>query len=431
MLINYAPMKASLEKFKKYLKLSGESFVFAYHAVIVNRLRTILSLLGITIGIFTIISVFTVIDSLTNNIRNSVNSLGSDMIYVMKWPWTFGADYPWWEYMKRPVARYSEYEEVSRRSNYAAATCFYASTSKTIKYLGNSMDNVNIWLATQEFPSVRAFELEKGRFFTAHESAAGTSIAIIGNEIATQLFKNTDPLNKDLVLSGRRVTVVGVVTREGHDDNGFGSFDNAVLIPMNYGRTIYDVKDESLNPTIMVKAKPNALTDDLIEELRMIMRAQRRIAPKEKDNFALNKASMFNLILEPIFRILNIAGWLIGGFSILVGGFGVANIMFVSVKERTNIIGIQKAMGAKRFFILYQFLFESVLLALTGGFIGLIMVFIGTLIVTYGLDFKISLTLGNIMLGIFISSIIGIIAGYVPALSASRLDPVKAIATTF
>lgn len=424
-------MKVSLRKLLAYLNLSKESFIFAFHAVIVNRLRTVLSLLGITIGIFTIISVFTVIDSLKNNIRDSVNSLGSDMIYIMKWPWNFSNDYPWWEYMKRPLAKYSEYEEVSRRSNYADAVCFFASTSKTVKYKNLSMDNVGIWLATQELPQVRSMELAKGRFFTPHESAAGSNVAVIGSDVADKLFKYSNPLDQQINISGRKVTVVGVATKEGNDERGFGSFDKTVLVPMNFGRTIYDVKDESMNPMIMVKAKPKVLTDDLLEELRIIMRSQRRLPPKEADNFALNQASMFNKPLEQIFRILNIAGWLIGGFSILVGGFGVANIMFVSVKERTNIIGIQKAMGAKRFFILYQFLFESVLLAITGGLIGLILVFSGTLIVTYGFDFKISLTAGNIILGLFISSVIGILAGYIPALSAARLDPVKAIATTF
>jgi putative ABC transport system permease protein len=424
-------MKQQFQSFIKYLKLTRESLVFAFHAVVVNRLRTLLSLLGITIGIFAIISVFTVIDSLVNNIKASVSALGDNIIYVQKWPWTFGPDYPWWEYMKRPVPKLSEYEEIVRKSNFAEAACFSASTQKTVKFHGKSVDNVGIWMNTQEFPEIRSFELQFGRYFTLSEEHAGRPVAIIGKDVADKLFQQKDPLNNEIILSGRKITVIGIAAKEGSSMLGGGSLDNMVLLPMNYGRTIFDVKEENMNPFIMVKAKPTVNTQDLKDELSFIMRSARRVRPRETDNFALNQSSMITKGLESIFAVLNFAGWFIGGFSILVGGFGIANIMFVSVKERTNIIGIQKAMGAKKYFIMYQFLFESVLLAITGGLIGLLLVFGGTLIVTYGFDFKISLTLSNIIMGISISAIIGIIAGYIPAYTASRLDPVKAIATTF
>jgi len=424
-------MKQRYQSFIKYLKLSRESLVFAFHAVIVNRLRTLLSLLGITIGIFAIISVFTVIDSLVNNIKASVSALGDNIIYVQKWPWTFGPDYPWWEYMKRPVPKLAEYEEISRKSNFAAAACFSASTSKTVKFQGKSIDNVGIWMNTPEFPEIRSFDIKFGRYFTLAESHTGKPVAIIGSDVAEKLFPQKDPLDKEITVNGRKITVIGIVAKEGSSMLGGGSMDNMVLLTMNYGRTIFDVKEENMNPFIMVKAKPTALTQDLKDELSFLMRSVRRVRPKEADNFALNQSSMISKGLESIFSILNFAGWFIGGFSILVGGFGIANIMFVSVKERTNIIGIQKAMGAKKYFIMYQFLFESMLLAVTGGVIGLLLVFSGTLIVTYAMDFKLSLTLSNIVMGISISGIIGIIAGYIPAYTASRLDPVKAIATTF
>jgi putative ABC transport system permease protein len=418
-------------RFIKYLKLSRESLVFAFHSVIVNRLRTVLSLLGITIGIFAIISVFTVIDSLVNNIKSSVSALGDNIVYIQKWPWTFGPDYPWWEYMKRPVPKLSEYDDIIRKSNFAAAACFSASTSKTVKYQGKSVENVGIWMNTPEFPDIRSFEVKDGRYFTLAEMHTGRPVAIIGSDVADKLFQHKNPLGNEIIVQGHKINVIGVATKEGSSLLGGGSLDNMVLLSMNYGRTIFDVKEENMNPFIMVKAKPAVLTQDLMDELKFIMRSARRVKPRETDNFALNQASMISKGLESIFAILNFAGWFIGGFSILVGGFGIANIMFVSVKERTNIIGIQKAMGAKKYFIMYQFLFESILLAVTGGLIGLFLVFAGTLIVTYGLDFKISLTLSNIIMGISISAIIGIIAGYIPAYTASRMDPVKAISTTF
>jgi putative ABC transport system permease protein len=424
-------MNGKYTRISSFLNLTKESLIFAFHAVIINKLRTLLSLLGITIGIFAIISVFTVIDSLQNNIRSSISSLGSDIIYIQKWPWTFGPDFAWWEYMKRPVPRLQEFEEIKRRSQTAAAVCFSASTSRTVKYKNNSVDNIGVWVNTYEFPEIRAFELAEGRYFTQIEAQAGRNIAVIGYDLAKTLFRKENPLGKQIIISGRKVTIVGISAKEGKDLIGGGSLDNMVLLPLNYARSIFDVKDESMNPFIMVKSKANVALPEMVDELRGIMRTYKRLKPKQEDNFSLNQASMISKGIESIFSIMNFAGWFIGGFSILVGGFGIANIMFVSVKERTNMIGIQKALGAKNYYILLQFLFESILLALSGGIIGLLMVFAGTLIVSAISDFHIYLTIGNIGMGLFISALIGIISGYIPAFSASRLDPVKAISTTF
>jgi putative ABC transport system permease protein len=293
-------MKQQLQRFIKYLKLSRESFVFAFHAVIVNRLRTVLSLLGITIGIFAIISVFTVIDSLVNNIKASVSAIGDNIIYVQKWPWTFGPDYPWWEYMKRPVPKMSEYEEIVRKSNFATTACFSASTSKTVKYQGKSVDNVAIWMNTPEFPEIRSFDVKEGRYFTLAEMHAGRPVAFIGSDVADKLFQQRNPLDNEIMIKGRKITVIGVAAKEGSSLLGGGSLDNMVLLSMNYGRTIFDVKEENMNPFIMVKAKPAVLIQDLMDELKFIMRSARRVKPRETDNFALNQSSMISKGLEPI-----------------------------------------------------------------------------------------------------------------------------------
>jgi putative ABC transport system permease protein len=420
----------------KSIKLIFESFIFALSSVIVNRLRTILSLLGITIGIFAIITVFTVIDSLEMNIRESLSSFGDNIIYVEKWPWApeEGQEYEWWQYWNRPVAKYQEYQMIKERSMSAQTACFFAFANRSVEYKNNSIDRSNIWGTTEEFEEIRDFEISEGRFLTPFEFHTGKNMAVIGSIIAEKLFQGKSPIGEEIKLGGIKVTVIGVFKKEGTSVFGGGSTDEIIVMPVYFLRTFIDIKSENAGPMIWVMAKPNVSNEELVNEITQIIRSARRLKPKAKDNFALNQTSMISKGLDQVFRIINIAGGFIGIFSILVGGFGIANIMFVSVKERTNQIGIQKALGAKNFFIMLQFLFEAIILALTGGIIGLLLVFGGTSAVTgYELlgNFKITLTLGNIILGLTISAVIGIISGFAPAWSASRMDPVEAINTTF
>ena len=409
-----------------YLKLLKESLLFAINALVVNKLRTFLSLLGITIGIFAIISVFTVIDSMEKKIRNSIESLGDNVVYVQKWPWEFGDEYPWWKYMNRPLPNIKELEEINKRSEKAAASAFMISTSQTVQYKKYFAENVGIIAVSHDYDKVRSFELEKGRYFSFFESKSGRALAIIGSNIASTLFGGINPIDKEIKVAGYKLKVIGVFKKEGEDIFN-NSADNIVLAPINYVRKIVDIRNENMNPFIMIKAKEGIHNEELLEELQGIMRAIRRIKPIADDDFALNQTSMLTKGFNQLFKIVDIAGLIIGGFSILVGGFGIANIMFVSVKERTHIIGIQKSLGAKNFFILLQFLYESVILCLIGGAIGLFLIYIGTLIVTYALDFNLGLSIWNIISGLMISALIGLISGIAPALSAAKLNPVEAI----
>ncbi|MDY6800456.1 MAG: ABC transporter permease [Bacteroidota bacterium] len=417
-----------------YLLLIKESFLFAFNALKVNRLRTLLTLLGITIGIFAIISVFTVVDSLENNIKTSLSSLGDDIVYVQKWPWAPepGEEYAWWEYLNRPLPSLKEYELIKKRSDKAEYVNFAISTMRKVKYKNLTATDVIIWANTHEFEKIRTFELENGRYFTPFESAIGKNICLIGDQISNDLFKGIDPVGKEIKIQGRKITIVGKIKKEGKDIlNTGGSLDEMIVLPVNFARTLIDIKSDNANPMIMVKAKEGVKIAEFKDELRSILRSARTLHPQEKDNFALNQSSILDSAMKSIFVVINLAGWLIGGFSILVGGFGIANIMFVSVKERTNLIGIQKALGAKRFFIMFQFLFESVLLSMVGGIIGLIFNFLGSLFVNTQTEFTITLTFGNIFLGLTISIVIGIISGFAPARSAARLNPVEAINTAF
>lgn len=404
--------------------LIRESISFATSSLLANKLRTFLSLLGITIGIFAII-VFTVVDSLEQNLRKSVQSLGDDVVFVQKWPWTFGPDYPWWKYMNRPVPDYLELSQILDKCDGAQSAAFLVSSRITIKYKSSSIERVNINCASHQYDRVKNFEIADGRYFTDIESSSGRPVAVIGDVLAKALFPNESPIGKMVKLNGAKVMVIGVFKKE--ESILGGSVDTEVLVPINYARTLVDIRNEDLDPQILVRAKPGISNDDLIDELTGLMRSIRKLHPLSDDNFALNQTSLISTQFDSLFGVVGMIGWVIGGFSILVGGFGIANIMFVSVKERTNIIGIQKSLGAKNYFILSQFLFEAVFLSLIGGTIGLLFVFLLTLAAGDSIGMEIVLTRSNVILGFTISILIGVVSGFVPAYGASQLDPVEAI----
>lgn len=414
-----------------WLKMFRESFLFALGSVTVNKLRTFLSLFGITIGIVSIISVFTVFDWMENSIRESIASLGDNTIYVEKWPWAGDANIKWWDMIKWPPPSVDDYEALAKRSASAHALCFTVGSSEPVKFRGNMINETWIMAATHDFENVRSFEIEKGRYFTQSESAAGKPVAIIGSEVAKKLFDRIDPVGKEITIDRYKAQVIGVFKKEGKGGLSDNGMDEGVLVPLDFSRQFVNFRNPFLNSDIMIRGKEGVSVQQLSDEVIMILRAARRIGPGEENNFSINQASQITSTLEPVFRGINIAGWIIGGFSILVGGFGIANIMFVSVRERTSIIGIQMALGAKRRWILLQFLTESVLLSVTGGILGLIIVFIGTLFVNYFYTLGMFLTAGNIILAIVISATIGIIAGFAPASAASRMNPVEAIGYSF
>ncbi len=412
-------------------RLIYESFSFAFGSLKGNKLRTFLSLLGITIGIFAIISVFTVIDSLEGYIRSSLNSLGNNMVYIQKWPWAppeGETEYPWWRYLNRPVPEYEETDEILRRSKTTENAVFFFGFNQTVQFGNSKAENTEIMATTHELINIWNLNIARGRYFTEQESNSGANMAILGDEINHRLFETVDPVGKTIKIMGHKFMVVGVYQKQGQDMFGT-SMDKRVHVPIRYAMNVVDVRNRDRGQTINVKAKPNADRDQFIAEIEGIMRSIRRLKPMEENDFAINEVSAISTRFDAFFKVFNLAGWIIGGFSILVGGFGIANIMFVSVKERTKIIGIQKSLGAKKYFILLQFIFESVVLSLVGGLLGLLLIFIGTLALNSASSMTIHLSAANVVLGIMISGIIGIMAGFLPALTASRLDPVEAINT--
>lgn len=412
-------------------RLLSEGFLMAVNSVFVNKLRTFLSLFGITIGIFCIIAVFTVIDWMAKSIHDAINSMGNNVIYVQKFPWSFDPNLAWWDIIKWPAISLDDYQALKTRSTKAEEVSFGALKSDKIKFRSNIANNVYIFAITEEAEKVSTFEIEKGRFISPFEFSSGSNVAVLGAEISERLFEKANPVGKEITVAGYKTKVIGVLKKEGEGGISLSNIDQMTLIPLNFGRNFINLRNRFNETQLMVRAKPGVQVQELSDEATMILRASRRLKPTESDNFSVNMATMLSKGFDAVFKGINIGGWIIGCFAILVGGFGIANIMFVSVRERTNIIGIQKALGAKRFFILQQFLTESVLLSLVGGILGLILIFIGTMVVNYLWELNMHLTLANILLALFVSGAIGIVAGYAPAYAAAKMNPVDAMGFSF
>ncbi len=348
-----------------FIRLFQESVLMAFHSMNANKLRTFLSLFGISIGIFAIISVFTVSDGLERSIRKNVESLGSNVIFIQKWPWAFGSDYPWWKYWQRPLPGYDEMTELQKRTVTVEAFSYEAYTTKPVKAGGATIENATVGGISHDHYRITSFDIINGRYFTQAESEAGKNVAVIGYEVAVNLFGDADCIGREIQALGRRLTVIGVYKKEGSSifEN---SKDNQVNIPVNLARHLMNLRSDRIDPFIQAKAKPGITNAQMADDLRSAMRAIRRLRPMEEDNFALNESNLLNSGIESLFRAIGIAGWVIGGFSILVGGFGIANIMFVSVKERTGIIGIQKSLlwALITFFSCFCFLSKPLCFAL-------------------------------------------------------------------
>ena len=409
----------------RFLRQILESFRFAWQALRSNLLRTLLSLLGVTIGIFAIIAVFTLVDSLERNIKTSLSFIGDKVIYVQKWPWSFGGEYQWWKYFQRPEPSMNEFKLLhDRLENAQASVAMDFKGRVTVKQGNNSMLAL-IQGTTFEYNKISDVPIEKGRYFIQQEIDVARNVTIIGADVAENLFPGQDPVGKSFKLNGLNFTVIGIQERKGESlINVGGNPDIKCMIPLGAFAKMF----HSINPSIDIAVKGYDDDTGLIElesEIRGLLRTRRGLRPSQDDNFAVNRPEAIAQAISGIFIVLTLAGWVIGGFSILIGGFGIANIMFVSVKERTNIIGIQKSLGAKNYFILFQFLFEAILLSLVGGLAGIALVYALSFVQLGSLDLQ--LTTSNILLGLGVSSVIGIVSGIVPAFSAARLDPVIAI----
>lgn len=411
-----------------YLRLFKESFFFAVNALINNKLRTFLSLIGVTVGIFSIIAVLAAVDSLDQSIKGQLEGIDKNTMYVTRF--SFGpTDVPRWLRENFPQTGYDDFEFIRRNVPDIQASAFALfGSAQTIRYQDKTLENVNITPVSNEIYEIDNLKLYKGRFYNETESNIGASVVVLGYNLAENLFGNEEPIGKLVRIYGRKLTVVGVLDKFG--GLNFDSPDEKGFVPVNFVRKFMNTGKNGTLTMIIIKPEKDIDINAFEEVLRQKYRRYRGLKPDDIDNFFILKLSGQIEFINGIIGFLNTVGWIISGFSLLVGGFGIANIMFVSVKERTNLIGIQKAMGAKNRFILFQFLFEAITLAIIGGLVGLFLVWIGTLIGTkMADDFEFVLSFKNMLLGFSVSTVIGLIAGILPANSAARLDPVEAIRT--
>jgi len=412
-----------------FIKVIYESFVQAFQQLSGNKLRSFLSLTGISIGIICIISVLSAVDSLKENINASFEKLGNDVLYIDKRPWNEDPGQSWWKYEQRPQPSYEDLLAIKRKSKLSSLASFAVIIpGRTLKFENSNVEGAYIAGITDDYSSIFNLELAEGRFFTPFESTVGANRAVIGSVLSEKLFGTIQPVGKKIKIKGMDFQVIGVLKKEGNTLINIFQFDEAVLISYQTAKKLINVKSRyTWGTSVNAKVKPGYSLEDLKGEITGILRSERKIRPKESENFAINQLSMLTNLIEPIFSMMNIVGWFIGGFSIIVGMFSVANIMFVSVKERTSIIGIKKALGARQSIILLEFLIESIVLCLFGALFGLLFVFGILKLAASVFDYNIYLSVGNIVFAFILAFVIGVISGLVPAWQAARLDPVEAM----
>lgn len=407
------------------VNILGNSFLLTLQELKVNKLRTALSLTGISFGIFCIIGVLATVNSLERNVQNDIKSLGTNTIYIDKWEYSGGPDYPWWKFVNRPSPKYEEVAAIKHRSSLAKNLAFNINNQGNVQYENSILQGVIVYGVTEVQNEIQPVTVAYGRYISSSEFSAGSNVMVLGYQNAEDLFgKPESAVSKVVTLNGRQVEIIGVLKKSGQNFVGW-NYDKCAMLSYKYCRQLF-IEDKS-NPFIMVQAKAGVSALAMKDELRGIMRSIRKLSPTTEDNFSLNDVSAFSDKVSSLFVSINLGGWAIGLLSLVVGAFGIANIMFVTVKERTSIIGLKKAIGAKRKSILLEFLMESAIICILGGIMGLILVFILTLVLSNLFSFPVYISAGILTLAISICVIIGILSGIIPASIAAKMDPVVAI----
>ncbi len=410
---------------RKSLNIIRNSLKLTFQELKVNKLRTALSLTGVAFGIFCIIGVLATVNSLERNIQNEVKSLGSNTIYIDKWDYSGGPDQPIWKFRARPTPKYEEAEMVKQRSVLLDDIAFLMQTGGSISHKNDVLQSVSVYGVNQEQMVIQPLSFDQGRFFSSSEFSAGTNVCLIGFTNAEELFGTTErSIGKQIDVKGKKATIVGVIKKEGKNMIGW-DYDNCIMLPYKFCKQLFE--ETNANPILIAKGKEGVTPTALMDELKGVMRQIRRLSPTQEDNFSLNSVEAFSKAITGFFATVNVVGAIIGGISLIVGLFGIANIMFVTVRERTSIIGLKKAIGAKKSSILFEFLMEATVLCILGGAIGLFFVYILTLILSGPLHFPVYISIPMLFTTIIICISVGILAGIIPASQAAKMDPVTAI----
>ena len=412
-----------------FIAIIWSGFKMALQELWLNKLRTFLSLLGITIGIFCIIGVLSTLDSMKQKVQGEIQSLGSNSIWIDKFDYGAGGggNFPWWKYIKRPNQKYREMVILKDNSTLTKNIAYFVPSNVTVEFKNNALQNVNLYGISEDFSKIQNLTISAGRYLNESEFQNNQPVCVMGYTNAEKLFGTAErAVGKLVLVNNKQTSIVGVISKQGKNLLDGFAFDDCMIISYRYYTTMFNPENSGQN-LIIAQAKDNIKSIQLIDQLRGIMRQVRRLSPTAEDNFALNDLNKFSEKTEEFFGVVNMAGWFIAGLSLLVGAFGVANIMFVTVRERTSQIGLKKALGAKRSVILTEFLLESSLLCSFGGLLGLFLVWILALILSSFLPFTIFIAPNIIVLAFTVCIVLGIISGIIPALMAARMDPVVAI----
>lgn len=410
---------------RKSLNILRNSLRLTLQELKVNKLRTALSLTGVAFGIFCIIGVLATVSSLERNIQSEVKSLGNNTIYIDKWDYSGGPDKPFWKYRARPAIKYEEMDLVKERSELLGEISFLVSSGGNLSYKDDLIENAVIYGIVESQIAIQPLEFETGRYISGAEFSSGSAVGLIGFDNAEKLYGSAErALGKYFEVKGKRVYIVGVIKKEGKNFIGW-EYDNCIMLPYKFCKQI--INEDQSGTVLITKGKEGVTTAALNDELEGIMRQVRRLSPTQEDNFSLNSVEAFSQAITGLFGTINIVGACIGVISLIVGMFGIANIMFVTVKERTSVIGLKKAIGAKKRSILFEFLIEAALLCLMGGAIGLIFVYLLTLVLTGAFNFPMYISMPLLITTVIICLIVGILAGIFPASRAAKMDPVVAI----
>ena len=412
---------------RRVLEILGSSLNLTWQEFKSHKIRTLLSLTGVAFGIFCIISVLATVDSLEYQVQKDIKALGTNTVYIDKWVYAGGPDYPWWRYVKRPSPSYDEMRMLKEKVPAAANVAFNINTNSYVGFENDVITSVNYYGITEEFVNIQPVEIELGRYLQPADYDFAANVIVMGYTIAETLFGKAEKAvgNTVILKEGKRALIVGLIKKQGKSFVGGWEYDNSILMPLGFMKQM--VREKTSSPIIMVQGRQTVAMEQLRDELTGAMRSIRKLRPTQEDDFALNDIDAFSSFASEIFGGINKGGWFIASLSLIVGMFGVANIMFVTVRERTSQIGLKKAIGAKRSVILTEFLLESVFLCIMGGLLGLSIVFALTLASKAIFGFTVFIAPGILILAVSICTIVGVLAGIIPASIAAKMDPVVAI----
>ncbi|MCD6441860.1 MAG: ABC transporter permease [Candidatus Marinimicrobia bacterium] len=402
-----------------FIKL-WENILIALRALAQNKMRTILTTLGIIIGVLTVVSVASIISGLNTGFANQISALGSNTLYVHKYPWIIQNDF--FKYRNRPDITMKDAEYLKEHSRLAEAISAASETFRDIKYRSNSLTGIGVSGVTMESEIIEGFSIADGRYFTQIEIDRNKNNIVIGNEIKEKLFNNKNPLGERIKVGGFSYTVIGVMEKRG---SLLGhNLDSEVYVPLG---TIFKNFGFHRSINILIKVPSPEMIEEVKDEIRFLMRVSRKLTPQEEDNFSINQQEMLTNMYKQLTNGLYIAAFGIGALSLIVGGIGIMNIMLVSVSERRKEIGIRKALGAKQRVITFQFIIESIIICSIGGIIAILLSFVTSLVIDKVTPFPSRVPIWSVFAGLGFSTLVGLFFGIYPARRAAKLGPIECL----